>query len=141
MPDTRFQAGYSKTPLPKKLGVKAGLRITVIDPPEGFVEEGLGALPDGARLGASLDAPADLAIAFVLELARLVELLPGLEAATRPDGAFWIAWPKKASKVPTDVTEDRVREVALPRGNVDVKVCAIDPTWSGLRLCQRRELR
>lgn len=141
MSDTKFQAGYSKTPLPKKLGVKEGLQIAVIDPPEGFVEEGLGALPDGARLTTSVEDGADLVIAFVLELARLQELLPGLERATRPDGAFWVAWPKKASKVPTDVTEDRIREVALPRGNVDVKVCAIDPTWSGLRLCQRRKLR
>lgn len=141
MSDTRFQAGYSKTPLPKKLGVKEGLQIAVIDPPEAFIEEGLGVLPDGARLTTSLADGADLAIAFVLELARLVELLPALEEATRPDGAFWVAWPKKASKVPTDVTEDRVRDVALPRGNVDVKVCAIDATWSGLRLCQRRKLR
>ena len=140
MPDTRFQAGYSKTPLPKKLGVKPAQRIALVDPPDGFVEQGLGPLPDGTALG-DLGAGADLAIAFVLELARLAELLPALETATRPDGAFWIAWPKKASKVPTDVTEDRIRELALPRGSVDVKVCAIDPTWSGLRLCQRRELR
>ncbi len=141
MPDTRFQAGYSKTPLPKKLGVKPGLRIAVIDPPAGFVDVGLGELPEAASLTGGLDGDVDLAIAFVLELARLEELLPGLERATRPDGAFWVAWPKKASKVPTDVTEDRVRDVALPRGNVDVKVCAIDVTWSGLRMCLRRELR
>ncbi len=141
MPDTRFQAGYSKTPLPQKLGLKADLRIAVIDPPDGFVTEGLGELPEGSTLSDALDVDADLAIAFVLELARLEELLPHLERATRPDGAFWVAWPKKASKVPTDVTEDRIRELALPRGSVDTKVCAIDPTWSGLRLCQRRELR
>lgn len=141
MPDTRFQAGYSKTPLPKKLGVKPDLRIAVIDPPEGFVAEGLGELPAGSTLSDALDGAVDLAIAFVLDLARLEGLLPDLERATRPDGAFWIAWPKKASKVPTDVTEDRIREFALPRGSVDTKVCAIDPTWSGLRLCQRRELR
>ncbi|MFA9270856.1 MAG: DUF3052 domain-containing protein, partial [Baekduiaceae bacterium] len=104
MPDTRFQAGYSKTPLPRKLGLKADLRIAVIDPPDGFVTEGLGELPEGSTLSDALDAGADLAIAFVLELARLEELLPRLERATRPDGAFWVAWPKKASKVPTDVT-------------------------------------
>lgn len=141
MADTRFQAGYSATPLPKKLGIKPGLRIAVVDPPDGFLDEGVGALPDDAVLGPLTTGATDLAIAFVLDLARLGDLLPELEAATRPDGAFWVAWPKWASGVPTDVTEDRVRELALPRGNVDVKVCAIDATWSALRLCLRRELR
>ncbi|MBJ7332494.1 MAG: DUF3052 domain-containing protein [Solirubrobacteraceae bacterium] len=140
-PDTAFQAGYSATPLPKKLGVKPGQRITVIDPPARFIQDGLGPLPEGSSLAPDLGDPVDLAIVFAFELLRLAELLPDLERATAPDGAFWVAWPKKASKVPTDITEDRIRDLILPRGLVDTKVCAIDVTWSGLRLCLRRELR
>lgn len=137
----QWDQGYAKTPLPRKLGVKEGLRIAVLDAPEGFVERGLGPLPDGTTASAGLDGPVDLAIAFVSELAALEAQLPDLARATAPDGAFWVAWPKKASKVPTDVTEDRIRDVVLPRGLVDVKVCAISPIWSGLKICLRRELR
>lgn len=135
-----FTTAYG-TPLPKKLGVKPGQRIVVLDGPDGFAEHGLGPLPDGATLATVLDGPADLGIVFCLAAAELEAALPGLQEATAPDGAFWVAWPKRASKVPTDLTEDRVRELALPRGLVDTKVCAMNEVWSGLRLCLRRQLR
>lgn len=136
-----WQEGYSNTPLPRKLGVKPGQRIVVLDAPAGFAEQGLGPLPDGASLATAIDGDADLAIVFCVAAAELDAALPALQEATAPDGAFWVAWPKKASKVPTDMTEDRIRELCLPRGLVDTKVCAMNDVWSGLRLCLRRELR
>lgn len=141
MADDEWDQGYAKTPLPRKLGVKAGQRIAVLAAPDGFVDRGLGPLPEGATLVDGLDGPVDLAVAFVTELADLADRIPDLARATAPDGAFWVAWPKRASKVPTDVSEDRIRELVLPRGLVDVKVCAISAVWSGLRICLRRELR
>jgi hypothetical protein len=141
MVDDQWDQGYAKTPLLQKLGVKPDLRIVVLGAPEGFVVRGLGPLPEGTTVGERLDGPADLAISFVDAQATLERQLPALAAATAPDGAFWVAWPKRASKVPTDVTEDRIRELVLPRGLVDVKVCAISPIWSGLKICLRRELR
>jgi hypothetical protein len=138
---TDWSTGYSGSPLPKKLGVKAGQRVSVLGAPEGFVEQGLQPLPDGVEIARQLGPSIDLAVAFVRAGDELARLLPALSAATAPDGAFWIAWPKRASGVPTDLTEDRIRDVALPRGLVDTKVCSISPIWSGLRLCLRRELR
>ncbi len=124
-------AGYSGTPLPAKLGLRPGQRIAVASAPEGFLAS-LGSLPDGARLAAR--GPFDLGVVFVRS-ARALEA--ALERAGRrlvPDGALWVAWPKRASGVRTDVTEDVVRAAALACGLVDVKVCAIDGTWSGLKL-------
>ncbi len=101
----------------------------------------VGELPDGVRV-LKRPAPAlDLAMLFVTERAALARGLQTLQPRLQPAGMIWVAWPKRASKVPTDVTEDVVREVALPRGLVDVKVCAIDAVWSGLKLVTRRELR
>ncbi|MGN6189157.1 MAG: DUF3052 domain-containing protein [Conexibacter sp.] len=131
-------AGYSGTPLPKKLGIKAGQRIAFLDAPAAFAEA-LGALPAGVkRPRTSLrGAPIDLVVAFFTERRALERRLPRLIAALRPAGALWIAWPKRAARVDTDLTEDVVRELGLAAGVVDVKVCAIDQTWSGLKLVIR----
>jgi hypothetical protein len=131
-------AGYSGTPLAKKLGVKTGATLVVLGAPSEFV---IADLPAGVTAKTRLGAHADVVVFFTKERAALAAKLDALQAAIRPDGAAWIAWAKKASKVPTDLTEDVVREVALPRGLVDVKVCAIDDVWSGLKLVVRKELR
>ncbi len=131
-------AGYSGTPLPQKLGIKEGLNVTLLHAPPGFA---LDDLPVGVTVGQRRGKSHDVILAFVDARAHLEKAVPLLEKAIFPDGAIWIAWPKKASKLPTDMTEDVVREVALPRGLVDVKVCAIDDVWSGLKLVWRKELR
>ena len=133
-------AGYSGTPLAKKFGFKPGMRTLFVDAPEGFADL-LGELPDGVRVLARAAPDLDLAVLFVTERRALERRLPRLHDKLAPAGMIWVAWPKRASKVPTDMTEDVVRDVALPRGLVDVKVCAIDETWSGLKLVIRRELR
>jgi hypothetical protein len=131
---------YSDTPLGHKLGLKAGMRVHYAAAPEGFAAL-LGELPAGVRVLARPAAGLDLVVLFVRSRAQLERRLPGLHATLVQGGMLWIAWPKRASSVPTDMTEDVVRDVALPRGLVDVKVCAIDETWSGLKLVIRRELR
>ncbi|MEA2126572.1 MAG: hypothetical protein QOI80_3354 [Solirubrobacteraceae bacterium] len=128
-------AGYSGTPLPKKLGVKPGSRVLLVSAPEDLVGEMVG---EGDVVA---DGPADVLVAFFTERAAFAAALDGLRAQMEPDAGLWIAWPKKAAKVPTDMTEDVVREVALPTGLVDNKVCAIDAVWSGLRLVIRLEHR
>jgi Protein of unknown function (DUF3052) len=133
-------AGYSGTPLAKKLGFKPGFAATYVSAPEGF-DALLGELPDGVTVRKQLRGPLDLIVCFVLEQRDLEQRLPKLRAALAPAGMLWVAWPKRASGVPTDMTEDVVREVALPTGLVDTKVAAIDATWSGLRLVIRKELR
>jgi hypothetical protein len=127
-------AGYSGTPLPSKLGVKPRQRLAFAGAPDGFVPS-LGALPDGARVAAS--GAFDLAVFFVRSARELEAALARARPRLDPSGALWIGWPKKSSGVPTDVTEDVVRAAALARGLVDVKVCAIDETWSGLKLVVR----
>ena len=134
------QAGYSGTPLPRKLGFRPGARALYVNAPDGF-EALLGELPAGVRVLARAAEGLDIVLLFVRERRELERRLPGLHAKLAPDGMVWVAWPKRASKVATDMTEDVVRAVALPRGLVDVKVCAIDATWSGLKLVIRRELR
>jgi hypothetical protein len=129
-------AGYSGTPLPQKLGIKPGHRVALVGAPRGFAIEGLPA-GAGARNGLGGPRPLDVVLSFVTTRARLG---PAIATAVRrldPAGGLWICWPKKASGVTSDVTEDRVREVALAAGLVDNKVCAIDQTWSGLRLVVR----
>jgi hypothetical protein len=133
-------AGYSGTPLVRKLGFKPGMRAHYVNAPDDLGTL-LGELPDGVRVLARAADELDLALLFVTERRELERRLPGLQAKLRPAGMIWVGWPKRASKVATDVTEDVVRDVALPRGLVDVKVCAIDATWSGLKLVIRRELR
>jgi hypothetical protein len=133
-------AGYSGTPLVRKLGFKPGMRAHYVNAPAGFAAL-LGELPDGARALARPADGLDLVVLFVRERRELQRRLPALQRRLDAAGMLWVAWPKRASKVATDMTEDVVRDVALPRGLVDVKVCAIDETWSGLKLVLRRELR
>jgi hypothetical protein len=135
-------AGYSGTPLPKKLGIKPACHLALIDAPEGF-EKQLGPLPAMVTVQASLAGrrPLDVIVVFVRRRADLERRLAAFRQRMAPNAGLWIAWPKRASGVPTDMTEDIVRAVALPTGLVDNKVCAIDATWSGLRLVIRTELR
>jgi hypothetical protein len=132
-------AGYSGTPLPKKLGIKPGHRIRLIGAPEGFGRT-LGELPGSVHVVPSEDdgaARLDLVLFFTDSAEALRARFDALAASLVAAGMLWVAWPKKASKVPTDLTEDVVRAIALERGMVDVKVCAIDATWSGLKLVYR----
>jgi hypothetical protein len=131
-------AGYSGTPLAQKLGIKPETRLAVLDAPDGFA---IPDLPDGVDARTTARGVSDVILSFHTSRAALVKRLPALMRALDVDGGLWISWPKKASKLPTDLTEDVLREVCLPIGLVDVKVCAIDDTWSGLRLCLRKELR
>jgi len=133
-------AGYSGTPLPKKLGIKEGHRLGLIGAPEDF-DTTLGDLPEAVVLRRSARGNADVLVYFTTSRAEFRKRLPALARSIYPDGGLWIAWPKRASKVPTDMTEDVVREEALPLGLVDNKVCAIDETWSGLRIVWRKERR
>ena len=133
-------AGYSGTPLAKKLGFKPGFVAAYVSAPEGF-DALVGELPGDVTVRKQLRGPLDLVVCFVVARRDLEQRLPRLRAALAPAGMLWIAWPKRASGVPTDMTEDVVREVALPTGLVDTKVAAIDETWSGLRLVIRKELR
>jgi hypothetical protein len=134
-------AGYSGTPLFRKLGIKPSDAVAVLGAPPGFAG-GLAAL-SGADVSGELpgDGLLDVIVTFVRWREDLVAQLPGLRRRMAPACGLWIAWPKRAARVPTDMTEDVVREVALPTGLVDNKVCAIDEVWSGLRLVIRRELR
>ena len=133
-------AGYSGTPLPKKLGIKEGHTVATLGEPTGFGAS-LQPLPPGARVVHDLRGHRDVVLAFFTTRAALAARLAALTKAIFPNGGLWVAWPKKASKVPTDIAEDVVRAVALPTGLVDNKVCAIDDTWSGLRLVVRVENR
>jgi hypothetical protein len=134
-------AGYSGTPLPRKLGIKPSQVVALVNAPGGFAQS-LGELP-GTELTERLDAAPefDVIVFFVTWRAEMEAELGRLRRRMAPACGLWVAWPKRAAKVPTDMTEHVVREVALPTGLVDNKVCAIDATWSGLRLVIRRELR
>lgn len=129
-------AGYSGTPLPKKLGIKPDATVVLIAEPAGFAAT-LGELPGGVRVKSRLAGSADVVVAFFESRAGLERRLEALGKAIYPDGGLWIAWPKRSSGVETDITEDVVRELALAGGLVDNKVCAIDDVWSGLRLVYR----
>ena len=132
-------AGYSGTPLRKKLGIKDDSRVALVGAPEGY-ERMLGA-PASVLFEPHPGKATDIVQVFTRQRAELARHLATLRKTLKPDAAVWVSWPKKASKVPTDVTEDTVRELALPLGFVDVKVCAVDETWSGLKLVVRKELR
>lgn len=133
-------SGYSGTPLAKKLGIKDGHRVVLEGAPAGF-EVLLDPLPPNVVVRRRAGGVADVLLFFTKEAGRLTANIERLGAAIEVDGAIWIAWPKRASKVPTDMTEDVVRDIALPLGLVDNKVAALDETWSGLRIVWRRELR
>jgi len=129
-------AGYSGTPLDRKLGIRPGHRVALLGAPEHF-EGGTLRLPDGVTVRRRAGGKADVIVSFHTRRAELERRLPALRAMMEPAAGLWIAWPKRAAKVDTDMTEDVVRAVALPTGLVDNKVCAIDATWSGLRLVIR----
>ena len=129
-------AGYSGTPLPKKLGIKPYARVAVLRAPDGF-EATLGELPDGVRLRTRARGPLDVIVSFTDNARDLRRRFAALAGALDPAGGLWIAWPKRASGVATDLDENVVREVGLAAGLVDNKVCAIDETWSGLRFVIR----
>ena len=130
-------AGYSGTPLVQKLGIKPGHRISTVNEPPSF-DQALGALPNGAAFVGSTAKDVDVIVAFESVLKDFKKHLPALANRIQTDGMIWIAWPKKASGVATDIGEDEIRAVALKLGLVDVKVCAIDETWSGLKLVIRK---
>ncbi|GAA1139295.1 DUF3052 family protein [Kribbella jejuensis] len=127
--------GYSGKPLAAKLGIKADHLVLLDNAPPGFAVEGL---PDGTALTRRLGrTPYDVVLMFCPDRARLAKRLPVLLPRTATAGMIWTAWPKRSSGVPTDLDENGIRELALPLGVVDVKVCAIDATWSGLKLVRR----
>jgi hypothetical protein len=130
-------SGYSGTPLPKKLGIKPGQRLLLVGAPERFEVQTLGELPDGVEVRRRVSGTADVIVAFFDRRVELERRMPGLRERMEPAAGLWIAWPKRASGVATDLTEDVVRELALTHVLVDNKVCAIDETWSGLRLVIR----
>jgi hypothetical protein len=136
----QIMAGYSETPLVKKLGLAAGQRAFVENAPADYLAL-LDPLPEEIKFAERLIGRLDFIHLFVTAESRLHERLPIMLSKLNADGMIWISWPKKAAKVPTDVTEDTIRAVALPLGLVDVKVCAVDAMWSGLKLVIRKELR
>ncbi len=130
-------AGYSQTPLAKKLGIKPGTRLALDGAPAGWA---VPALPDGVTAAAATD-PADVVVAFFREEAELPDRLPALAQRIFPAGSLWVAWPRRAGGHQSDITENALREHALPLGIVDTKVAAIDEDWSGLKFMWRRENR
>jgi hypothetical protein len=137
---TAVAAGYSGTPLGKKLGIKATSRLLLLDAPVGFAGL-LEPLPAGVVFERQASHCVDIAHVFVTRREVLARHLGALRRLLRPDASIWVSWPKKSAKVPTTVTEDTIREIALPIGLVDIKVCAVDDVWSGLKLMVRKELR
>jgi hypothetical protein len=133
-------AGYSGTPLPQKLGIKPGLIVVTINAPANY-RRLLGTIPEGVTFSNRLKPNSNFAHVFIKKRSELAKTVPVLREKVADTGTVWVSWPKKSAGVPTDVTEDVIRAVALPVGFVDVKVCAFDETWSGLKLMVRRENR
>ena len=129
-------AGYSGTPLVKKLGIKEGFRVALVGAPDGFRSE-LKELPDGVSFVTSLATQLDLILFFVKTQSELTRNFSRLAAKLAPTGMLWIAWPKKASGVATDLADYHVRQIGLDAGLVDVKVCAVNDIWSGLKFVIR----
>ncbi len=129
-------AGYSGTPLPQKLGIKAGARLGLFAAPTGFAMT-LAPLPDEVTTTTALGGALDVALFFTRSQSELKKRFAALAKAIAPVGSLWIAWPKKSSGVATDLDENRVRAIGLERGLVDVKVCAVDEIWSGLKFVVR----
>ena len=129
-------AGYSATPLPKKLGIKEQSRLAFINAPAGFADY-LGPLPEGAEVMKRLIKPIDLILLFVTTQRALLKDFAKLSAKVATNGMIWIAWPKKSSGVATDLSFERMQRIGLDAGLVDVKICAIDDTWSGLKFVLR----
>ena len=138
--DTSSTAGYSGTPLAKKLGITAGMRVVEQNAPDDYSQL-LEPIPPGVVFETRPNKETDLVHIFVDRKVVLVRQLTELRSKLRSDATIWVSWPKKASKVPTDITEDTIREVAFPLGFVDVKVCAVTEKWSGLKVVVRKENR
>jgi hypothetical protein len=132
--------GYSGTPLAKKLGIKPAMTLAAIDAPREY-RSWLGDLPPGVRIVAAADGKIEAVHLFVTSRAVLRKKLAVFRKRLEPAGFVWVSWPKKSSKVETDITEDTIREVALPIGFVDIKVCAVTDVWSGLKLVIRKSER
>ena len=133
-------AGYSGTPLPRKLGIKEDAAVLIINAP-GNYRTLVTPLPAGVRFMARVSNATDLIHGFYTQKAQLRKSLSSLRTRIRPDAVVWVSWPKKASRVPTDIVEDTIREIALPMGYVDIKVAAFDEVWSALKLVIRKTLR
>lgn len=133
-------AGYSKTPLAQKLGIKAGTEVAALNAPPGY-KKLLSPLPENVSFADKASAGSSFVHLFVSERRTLEKELKSLRGRLDDAGVLWISWPKKSSGVATDITEDVIREACLPLGFVDIKVCAVDETWSGLKLMIRREER
>ena len=135
-----MSAGYSGTPLAKKLGFKPGQQVCAPGAPPNY-RELLAPLPEGIAFQTRVSKSTDLVHLFTTSKAELARNLATWLKLLSPEAVIWVSWPKKVSKVATDITEDTIRAVALPMGLVDIKVCAVDETWSGLKLVLRKELR
>ena len=133
-------SGYSGTPLAKKLGIRAGARLFLHEAPQNY-RRLVAPLPAGVQTVPRIDARTDIVHVFATARAALGTQLQRARRAMRADAAIWVSWPKKASRVATDISEDVIRELALPLGLVDIKVCAVDEQWSGLKLVLRRTER
>ena len=133
-------AGYSGTPLAGKLGLKPGSTLVLSGAPKDYMSL-IAPAPDGMRVGNRIGPSTDIVHVFSTRRAELERFLISCRSKIKPDAAIWVSWPKKSAKAATDITEDVVREIALPLGFVDVKVCAVTDVWSGLKLVVRKELR
>jgi hypothetical protein len=133
-------AGYSGTPLPQKMGIKPGLTVVTINVPPNY-RRLLGKIPEGVTFSDRVKPDSSFVHVFINQRSELEKKLSILRKKIADTGTVWVSWPKKSSGVPTDVTEDVIRSLTLPLGFVDVKVCAIDETWSGLKLMVRRKNR
>jgi hypothetical protein len=133
-------AGYSGTPLAKKLGIDERTSLVAVDAPNNY-RALLEPLPEAVRLSTRIDDTTDIVHVFSTKKAALARALASYRKKLKPGAVVWVSWPKKAAKIPTEITEDTVREFALPLGFVDVKVCAVDDIWSGLKLVVRKGLR
>ena len=133
-------AGYTDTPLAKKLGIKDGFKVFLVKAPAQY-RTLLAPLPAQVRFTRMANMSTSLVHIFATERSALERLLPRLRKQLSPAAAIWVSWPKKSSKVPSDITEDTIRAVGLPLGLVDIKVCAVTEVWSGLKLVVRKELR
>jgi hypothetical protein len=131
-------AGYSSTPLARKLGIRAGDRVALLGAPRGWA---IGEVPEGVSVRTRASASVDVIVAFFYRRAAIVRRAPALVRALHPDGGLWIAWPRKAAGHISDIAENDLRAILLPTGLVDTKVAALDDDWSGLRFVWRKELR
>lgn len=134
------KVGYSGSPLAKKLGLKAGSHLVLVGAPDTYLAL-IEPVPNGVTVGVRISGTTDVVHVFTTRRVELLGILTGCRSKLKPTAIVWVSWPKKSAKVPTEVTEDVIRELALPLGFVDVKVCAVTEVWSGLKLVVRKELR